>query len=48
MSDKKNDGTKICFIVLDEIGNSKFIYKEKDDIEEKIKKIISLLFNNII
>ena len=48
MSDKKNDGTKICFIVLDEIGNSKFIYKEKDDIEEKIKKIISLLFKNII
>jgi 3-dehydroquinate synthetase len=48
LSDKKNKGNEICFILLDEIGKSKIIYKHINDIELKMKKIISGLFKKVI
>lgn len=44
--DKKNKGNKICFILLDEIGKSIFLYKEKEEVEENLKKILKELFIN--
>jgi 3-dehydroquinate synthase len=44
--DKKNKGTKICFILLDEIGKSIFLYKERSEVEENLKKILKDLFIN--
>jgi len=46
--DKKNKGTKICFILLDEIGKSMFVYKERLEVEENLKKILKDLFINFI
>jgi 3-dehydroquinate synthase len=48
LSDKKNKGNEVCFILLDEIGKSKIIYKHIDEVKEKMKNIISGLFKNII
>jgi 3-dehydroquinate synthase len=44
-NDKKNDGIKICFIVLDNFGKTKIIYRSLDIIENKIKLIFNELFN---
>lgn len=44
MNDKKNDGDNICFILLDEIGKTKFIFKKISDIEFDLKIIFSNLF----
>ena len=44
-NDKKNDGTKICFIILDNFGKTKIIYRSLDLIENKIKLIFDELFN---
>ena len=43
-SDKKNNGDNICFILLDDIGKSIFVYKKLDDISDKLKIIFSSLF----
>ena len=48
LSDKKNDGNKVCFIVLDEIGKSKFIYVEINEIKDKLKSILNDLFTEVI
>ena len=42
--DKKNNGDNICFILLDDIGKSIFIYKKKEEIEFKLKFILKTLF----
>lgn len=43
-NDKKNDGHKICFIILDNFGKTKIIFKELDIIEKKIKNILDEIF----
>ncbi len=44
LNDKKNDGNKIGFILLDEIGKSIFIFKEIHEIEKDLKNIFKDLF----
>ena len=44
LNDKKNDGDNVCFILLDEIGNSKFIFKKISEINNDLKKIFDDLF----
>jgi 3-dehydroquinate synthase len=44
LADKKNDGDNICFIVLDDIGKTVFIYKKLEEINEKLKEIFEKLF----
>lgn len=44
LNDKKNDGDNVCFILLDEIGNSKFIFKKINDINNELKNIFNELF----
>ena len=44
LNDKKNDGDKICFIILDEFGESKFIFKKINEINDKLKHIFDELF----
>jgi len=46
LSDKKNKGDNIFFILLNEIGKSIFIYKKKEEIEYNIKIILKRLFKN--
>ena len=48
LSDKKNKGNEVCFIILDEIGKSKIIYTHIDEVNVKMKGIISGLFKKII
>lgn len=47
LNDKKNDGDNICFILLDEIGTSIFIFKKLDEINNDLKQIFSELFTLI-
>jgi 3-dehydroquinate synthase len=44
LSDKKNNGSNICFILLDEVGKSNIIYTQIENINLKLKQIISELF----
>jgi 3-dehydroquinate synthetase len=44
LNDKKNDGNNVCFILLDEIGTSKFIFKKISDINNELKNIFNELF----
>jgi 3-dehydroquinate synthase len=44
LADKKNDGNNICFIVLDNIGKTEFIYKKLEEINEKLKEILEKFF----
>jgi len=44
LSDKKNNGSNICFILLDEIGKSKITYTQIENINSKLKQIVSNLF----
>jgi 3-dehydroquinate synthase len=44
LNDKKNDGDNICFILLDEVGKSIFIFKKLDEINRELKQIFSELF----
>ena len=44
LSDKKNRGNDICFIVLDKIGQTAIIYKNIDEINIKLKIILIQLF----
>jgi 3-dehydroquinate synthase len=41
LSDKKNMGNDICFIVLEEYGRSKFIFKNIDSVK---KELVNILF----
>ncbi len=43
-NDKKNDGDNICFIILDNLGKTKIIFKSLNDIEKKIKIILNEIF----
>lgn len=47
LSDKKNDGDNICFILLDEIGKSIFVFKKLNEINAELKNILSELFTVI-
>jgi 3-dehydroquinate synthase len=44
LSDKKNKGNEVCFILLDDIGKTKIIYKNIHDVEYKLKEILTALF----
>lgn len=44
LNDKKNNGTNICFIVLDEIGKISFQFRELDVINEKLNNIFKQYF----
>jgi 3-dehydroquinate synthase len=44
LSDKKNDGNDICFILLNEIGKTIITYKKLDDFYIPLKKTIADLF----
>lgn len=44
LSDKKNDGNNICFILLDEIGKSRITYVKIESVTLELKKIMSILF----
>jgi 3-dehydroquinate synthase len=46
LSDKKNQGNNICFILLDEIGKSIFIFKPLNEVEQKIKDVLNELFGD--
>jgi 3-dehydroquinate synthase len=45
LSDKKNNGDDICFILLDEIGKTIITYKKIDDFYVPLQEIIVNLFN---
>ena len=45
LNDKKNEGNKICFILLNEIGESIFVFKEISEITYKLHNIFITLFN---
>jgi 3-dehydroquinate synthetase len=46
LNDKKNDGTNICFIVLDNIGQISFQFRQLDIINDKLKEIFLKFFQN--
>jgi 3-dehydroquinate synthase len=44
LNDKKNDGDNVCFVLLDNIGDSKFIFKKISVINNDLKNIFNELF----
>jgi 3-dehydroquinate synthase len=44
LNDKKNNGDQICFILLDEIGKSIFVYRKLTEINKDLKYIFNELF----
>ena len=44
LSDKKNNGNEICFILLEDIGTTKFVFKTLEEIHSPLKQIIVSLF----
>ena len=44
MADKKNNGNEICFILLEDIGTTKFVFKTLEEIHSPLKQIIVSLF----
>lgn len=48
LNDKKNNGSNICFILLDDIGKTKIVYRRLDEIELNLLSIIKNLFKNTI
>ena len=44
----KNNGDNICFILLDDIGKSLFIYKKKNEIETDLKIVLKNIFLRFI
>jgi 3-dehydroquinate synthase len=48
LSDKKNKGDLVCFILLEEIGKSKIVYINIKDVEIKLKNILLQLFKQVI
>lgn len=47
LSDKKNKGNQVCFILLDEIGKSKVIYKNIEEVDCKLKNILISIFKQV-
>ena len=43
-NDKKNKGNEICFILVEDLGNSKIVYYKKNLFEKKLKNIIKNIF----
>jgi 3-dehydroquinate synthetase len=48
LNDKKNQGNKVCFILLKNIGESIFVFKELVEINDKLNTIFETLFNKPI
>lgn len=48
LSDKKNRGNDVCFIILDEIGKTNIIYKNITEIDVQLKLILSELFKELV
>ena len=48
LNDKKNQGNKVCFILLKNIGESIFVFKELAEINDKLNIIFDTLFNKLI
>ena len=48
LSDKKNRGNNVCFVLLENIGLTRIVYKSIDSIEEKLKEIIVSLFSCVL
>jgi 3-dehydroquinate synthetase len=46
LSDKKNDGDNICFILLDEIGKTIITYRKIDEIKNLLEIIIKKIFSS--
>ena len=46
-NDKKNNGNQICFILLENIGESIFVFKEKEEFYNDLKHICNELFTLI-
>jgi 3-dehydroquinate synthase len=44
LSDKKNRGNNVCFILLENIGLTRIVYKSIDTIEDKLKEIMVSIF----
>jgi len=47
LSDKKNRGDDVCLILLDDIGKTKIIYKNINDIIQNLKTICKTIFKNL-
>jgi 3-dehydroquinate synthase len=47
LSDKKNNGDEVCFILLEDVGKTKFLFRKIEEINVPLKKIISRLFKKI-
>jgi 3-dehydroquinate synthase len=47
LSDKKNNGDEVCFILLEDVGKTKFLFRKIEEINVPFKKIISRLFKKI-
>ena len=47
LSDKKNNGDNICFILLDEIGKSIMVYKKLSEIIDNLRRVMAKIFSNI-
>jgi 3-dehydroquinate synthase len=48
LSDKKNKGNDVCFILLDEIGQSKIIYKNINNVEKIMSEIFVKFFKKVV
>ena len=48
LSDKKNKGNDICFILLDEIGQTKIIYKNINNVEKIMSDIFIKFFKKVV
>jgi len=46
LNDKKNNGSDICFILMDDIGKFIFTYKKMYEIEDRLKNVFDGLFVN--
>jgi 3-dehydroquinate synthase len=46
LNDKKNNGSDICFILMDDIGKFIFTYKKMYEIEDRLKNVLDGLFVN--
>lgn len=48
LSDKKNKGNNVCFILLENIGSTRIVYKPIDTIRDKLKEIMVSLFRCVL
>jgi 3-dehydroquinate synthase len=47
LNDKKNDGNNICFIVLEELGKTVFIYKKIEEFNSPMRLIFEEFFTSV-